>query len=164
MKKKNVLLTQGALIAALYVVLTYCSSVFGLASGAVQIRISEALTILPVLTPAAIPGLFVGCMLSNLLTGSMILDVVFGSFATLLGAIGTYVLRKSRIAYILPPILANALVIPMVLKQVYGLQEATWYLVLTVGAGEVVSVGVLGLLLKKLLWKYRGVLFESYEK
>lgn len=162
--KKNVLLTQGALIAALYVVLTYCSSVFGLASGGVQIRISEALTILPVFTPAAIPGLFVGCLLSNLLTGSMILDVIFGSFATLLGAIGTYVLKKSRFLFTLPPVLANALVIPMILRQVYGLQEATWYLVLTVGTGEVLSVCVLGLLLKQILWKYRGIVFDNYGK
>ena len=70
MKKTSALrLTQAAMIAAIYVVLTYFISAFGLANGAIQVRISEALTILPIFTPAAIPGLFVGCLLSNILTG-----------------------------------------------------------------------------------------------
>ena len=72
--KKVLLIVQAALIAAIYVVLTYFISAFNLASGAIQVRISEALTILPVFTPAAIPGLFIGCLLSNLLTGCMPLD------------------------------------------------------------------------------------------
>ena len=72
MKKTSALrLTQAAMIAAIYVVLTYFISAFGLANGAIQVRISEALTILPIFTPAAIPGLFVGCLLSNILTGCM---------------------------------------------------------------------------------------------
>ena len=97
MKKNNVLfLTQAAMIAALYVVLTFLSNAFGLASGAIQIRISEALTLLPYFTPAAVPGLFVGCLLSNVLTGCALFDVLFGSLATLLGAIGTRILRKSK--------------------------------------------------------------------
>ena len=87
--KKVLLIVQAALIAAIYVVLTYFISAFNLASGAIQVRISEALTILPVFTPAAIPGLFIGCLLSNLLTGCMPLDVVFGSLATQIGACGT---------------------------------------------------------------------------
>ena len=82
----------GGIIAALYVALTYLANLLGLASGAIQVRFSEALTILPVFTPAAIPGLFVGCVLSNILTGCMPLDVLFGSIATLLGAVGTYFL------------------------------------------------------------------------
>ena len=86
--KKVLLIVQAALIAAIYVVLTYFISAFNLASGAIQVRISEALTILPVFTPAAIPGLFIGCLLSNLLTGCMPLDVVFGSLATLIGKNG----------------------------------------------------------------------------
>ena len=79
--KRLALLTQGALIAALYTALTYLINYFGLANGAIQVRISEALTILPVFTPAAIPGLFIGCLLSNLLTGAAIWDIVFGSLA-----------------------------------------------------------------------------------
>ena len=92
--KKVLFLTQAAVIAAIYVVLTIFISAFNLASGAIQVRISEALTILPFFTPAAIPGLAIGCLLSNLLTGAAVYDVVFGSLATLLGAVGTYLLRK----------------------------------------------------------------------
>ena len=162
MKKKNVIrLTQAAMIAAIYVVLTYFISAFGLASGAIQVRISEALTILPVFTPAAIPGLFVGFLLSNLLTGCMALDVIFGSIATLIGAVGTYLLRKTKFAFTLPPVISNAIIVPIVLKNVYGLQDAAWYLVLTVGAGEVISVCILGMILKKVLWKYRNVIFKE---
>ena len=162
MKKKNVIrLTQAAMIAAIYVVLTYFISAFGLASGAIQVRISEALTILPVFTPAAIPGLFVGCLLSNLLTGCMALDVIFGSIATLIGAVGTYLLRKTKFAFTLPPVISNAIIVPIVLKNVYGLQDAAWYLVLTVGAGEVISVCILGMILKKVLCKYRNVIFKE---
>ena len=68
-KKSALFLTQAAMIAALYVVLTYIANLFGLASGVIQIRLSEMLCILPVFTPAAIPGLFIGCLLSNILTG-----------------------------------------------------------------------------------------------
>ena len=162
MRNKNALrLTQAAMIAAIYVVLTYFISAFGLASGAIQVRISEALTILPVFTPAAIPGLFVGCLLSNLLTGCMALDVIFGSIATLIGAVGTYLLRKTKFAFTLPPVISNAIIVPIVLKNVYGLQDAAWYLVLTVGAGEVISVCILGMILKKVLWKYRNVIFKE---
>ena len=74
-------IVHAAMIAAIYVVLTYFISAFNLASGAIQVRISEALTILPYFTPAAIPGLFVGCLLANLLTGAAIYDVIFGARA-----------------------------------------------------------------------------------
>lgn len=148
MKQKIRFLTQAALIAALYVVLTMLSALFGLASGAIQVRLSEALTILPAFTPAAVPGLFIGCLLANTLSGSLPWDIVFGSLATLLGAFGTYLLRRcSRWLAPLPPILANMLVVPVVLKRVYGFEDAYWFLVVTVGVGEVVSAGVLGMLL-----------------
>ena len=96
-------IVHAAMIAAIYVVLTYFISAFNLASGAIQVRISEALTILPYFTPAAIPGLFVGCLLANLLTGAAIYDVIFGSLATLLGAVGTYLLRKHKFLCTLAP-------------------------------------------------------------
>ena len=148
MKQKIRFLTQAALIAALYVVLTMLSALFGLASGAIQVRLSEALTILPAFTPAAVPGLFIGCLLANTLSGALPWDIVFGSLATLLGAFGTYLLRRcSRWLAPLPPILANMLVVPVVLKRVYGFEDAYWFLVVTVGVGEVVSAGVLGMLL-----------------
>ena len=158
MNKKNSILlldlTQGAMIAALYVVLTFIANLAGLASGVIQVRLSEALTILPVLTAAAVPGLAVGCVLANLLTGCAIWDVVFGSLATLIGAVGTRLLRKkSPVLAVLPPILANAIIVPLVLQRVYGVSDAYWYLAMTVGAGEIISCGILGLLLYSSLKK-----------
>ena len=162
MKKSNVLfLTHAAMIAALYVVLTFLSNAFGLASGAIQIRISEALTILPYFTPAAVPGLFVGCLLSNVLTGCALFDVLFGSLATLLGAIGTRILRKSKWLTPIPPIVSNMVIVPLVLTYVYDLPGGIPYLMLTVGIGEVISCGVLGLSLLSVLSKYRTKLFPA---
>lgn len=140
-------LANAAIIAALYVVLTLLSAVFGLSGGVIQVRLSEALTVLPAFTPAAIPGVFVGCLLSNLVTGCLPWDVVFGSLATLIGAVGTYLLRhRSRWLAPLPPILANVLIIPAVLQQVYGVPDSYPFLMLTVGIGEIVAAGVLGML------------------
>ncbi len=162
MKKKSVFyITQAAMIAAIYVVLTIFISAFGLASGAIQVRISEALCILPVFTTAAIPGLFVGCLLANLITGATIFDIVFGSLATLIGAIGTYFLRKTKFAYTLPPVLSNAIIIPFVLKYAYGLEDAWWFLAVTVGVGEIMSICLLGVLLRKLLSKYEDIIFKK---
>ena len=140
-------ITFGGVIAALYVVLTVVANAFGLASGAIQVRISEALTILPVFTTAAIPGLTVGCVLANLITGCAPWDVVFGSLATLIGAVGTRMLRKKPLLAWIPPVIANMAIVPVVLQKVYGVPDAWWYLALTVGAGEVISCGILRLLL-----------------
>ena len=142
-------LAFGGVIAALYVVLTVVANAVGLASGAIQVRISEALTILPVFTTAAIPGLTVGCVLANLVTGCLPWDIVFGSLATLLGAIGTRMMRKKPMLAWIPPVISNMAIIPIVLQQVYGVPDAWWYLVLTVGAGEVISCGLLGVLLHR---------------
>lgn len=146
-------LTFGALVAALYVGLTFVSQVFGLASGAVQLRLSEALTILPVFCPAAVPGLAVGCLLANWLTGCALWDVIFGTVATLLGAVGTRLLRTHKLLAVLPPIAANTVIVPLLLRYVYELDDAMWYLVLTVFLGELISCGVFGTLLRKLLEK-----------
>ena len=140
-------LALSGMIAALYVVLTWLANAMGLASGAVQVRFSEALTILPVFFTAAVPGLTVGCILANLLTGCALWDVVFGSLATLIGAAGTRMLRNKPLLAWIPPVLSNMLIVPIVLMKVYGVPESWFYLVLTVGAGEVISCGVLGLLL-----------------
>ena len=158
---KLALLTQGALIAALYTALTYLANALGLANGAVQVRFSEALTILPVFTPAAVPGLFVGCLLSNLLTGAAIWDILFGSLATLLGAIGTYLLRRHENLAAVPPILANLLIIPFVLKWAYGVSEALPYQFLTIGLGEVISCGALGMILLYALKPHAKALFPQ---
>ena len=159
-QKKAYFITQAAVIAALYVVLTMFINAFNLANGAIQVRISEALTILPYFTPAAIPGLFVGCLLSNFLTGAAIWDIVFGSLATLLGAIGTYLLRKCKWCAPIPPILANTIIIPFVLTYAYGLPGGIPFFMLTIGASEVLSCGILGMILLFALQKYRDVIFK----
>ena len=163
MKTRNSVLymTQAALIAALYVVITWYINAFNLANGAIQLRISEALTILPVFTPAAIPGLFVGCLLSNTLTGCVIWDIIFGSLATLIGAFGTYLLRKTKFIFTLPPVIANMLIVPAVLRYAYGIGDAYWYLMVTVGVGEAISVCVLGFLLRKVLEKSKDIIFKE---
>ena len=149
-------ISLAAAIAALYVLLTFLANAFGLANGTVQIRFSEALTVLPALTPAAIPGLFLGCLLSNLLTGCLPWDVLIGSLATLFGAICTYLLAKlphGKWAAALPPILANTLAIPPVLAFVYHAQGTLPFFFLTVLAGECISCGILGTVLLTALLK-----------
>ena len=155
--KRTKTITQAAIIAALYVVLTFIANAMGLASGAIQIRLSEALTILPYFTPAAIPGLFVGCLLSNILVGDALFDIIFGSIATLIGALGTYLLRKSKWLTPIPPILSNTIIVPLVLIYAYGVSDALPYLMLTVGIGEVISAGLLGMILLKSLEKHRDI-------
>jgi len=162
MRNKKVLrITQAAMIAAIYVVLTVFISAFNLASGAIQVRISEALTILPVFTPAAIPGLFLGCLISNLVTGCMPLDVVFGSLATLIGACGTYALRKHKWLAPLPPIVANAIIVPFVLRYVYLAEGTIPFFMLTVGIGEVISCYLLGSILHRVLDRYKEHIFKE---
>ena len=161
MKNKNVaFLTQAAIIAAIYVVLGVAFAAIG--SGAIQVRIAESLTILPILTPAAIPGLFVGCLISNILSGGIIPDIVFGSLATLIGAIGTYKLGKIKPVFgTLPPILANTIIVPLVLRYGYGQPLPIPYMMLTVGAGEIISCGVLGMILYTALKPMKMRIFGS---
>ena len=141
-------LSHAAMIAALYVALTLVSAALGLSSGAVQVRLSEVLTVLPFFTPAAIPGLTVGCLLANVLTGSLPWDIVFGTLATLLGALGTYALRRfSPWLAPIPPILANAFIVPFVLRYAYGVPDAYPLLAISVGAGELIAAGVFGMIL-----------------
>lgn len=169
MNKKILFITQSAMIAAVYIVLTYFISAFGLASGSIQIRVSEALTVLPYFTPAAIPGLFIGCFLSNILVGSLIPDIIFGSLATLIGAVGTYLLRNHKFALTLPPVIANMLIVPLILKYAYGVPPVFFkgidmtipFLMATVGIGEVISCCILGTILVSSLGKYRGQIFGA---
>ena len=161
MKNKNVaFMTQAAMIAAIYVVLTYVFAPFSF--GEVQIRIAEALTILPVFTPAAIPGLFVGCIVGNILGGAILPDIIFGSIATLIGAFFTYQLRNTnRFLAQLPPIIANTVIVPFVLRYGYGVALPIPFMMLTVGVGEVVGCGVLGLVLYTALNRYKNVIFKT---
>lgn len=160
-KHLNVLfMAQAAMIAALYVVVTLLGASF--AYGQVQVRLSEALTILPVFTPAAIPGVFLGCLISNTLGGCILPDIILGSLATLIGAVFTWKLR-SRSKYLapLPPIIANVLVVPFVLKYGYMMPFPIPLMMLTVGIGEIISCGILGLLLHTVLNRYKGLLFPK---
>ncbi len=169
-KSKILWITQAAMIAAIYTVLTIFISAFNLASGAIQFRISEALCVLPFFTSAAVPGLFIGCLLSNFLTGAMLPDIIFGSLATLLGALGSYALRKHKFLVTLPPVVANAMIIPFVLRFVYmpdvryvfhGIDLALPFYALTVGIGEVISVCILGSVLRKALEPFRQFIFPQ---
>lgn len=160
---------QGAMVAALYVALTWIASIAGLSSMAIQVRISEALCVLPFFLPAAVPGLFVGCLLANLMTGAVVWDILFGSLATLLGALGARGLavlaqradaagrhRHAAVLNVLiplPTVVANTVIVPLILHYAYGLPDALSYLFLTVGLGEVLSAWVLGLLLLRVLKK-----------
>lgn len=158
--KKVTQITQAAMIAAIYVVLTMVAAALGLDRYAVQLRFSEALTILPFFTPAAIPGLYAGCLLSNIMTGCIIWDVIFGPIATLLGALGTWMLRKhSKWLAPLPPIIANTIIVPLVLAYAYQFNGSIPYFMATVGLGEFLSCGVLGMFLLFTLNKYKGKIF-----
>lgn len=161
MKTKIRFLCHGAIIAALYVALTYLSAAFGLSSGVIQCRFSEALCVLPYFTSAAIPGLTVGCLIANLLTGTAVwADIVFGTLATLIGAVGTYLLRRIKWLAPLPPVISNTLILPFVLKYAYNIQDGIGFMMLTVGAGELISVGLLGLLLLLALEPYKNRIFS----
>ena len=141
------------MIAALYAVLTLASHALGLANGQIQVRLSEALCILPLLTPAAVPGLFVGCIISNIITGAALPDIIFGSLATLIGAIGTRMLKSNKYLSVIPPVAANTIIIPLLLYYAYGIRPL-WLSFITVFAGEIISAGVLGILLYNTLVKH----------
>ncbi len=159
-------ITRGAVIAALYVVLTWLAASLGLSGqSAVQVRFSEMLTVLPYFTAAAVPGLTIGCLLANILTGAAVLDIIFGTVATLLGALGTYFLRKYRYLAPIPPIVANTVIVPFVIKAAYvDVTDSLGFLFLTVGAGEIISAGVLGMLLLLALDNQRRYPFMYDEK
>ena len=144
-RKLTLYTTRGALIAALYVLLTLLSSMMGLSSGVIQLRISEAMCILPIFMPEAIPGLFIGCLVSNLLSGGVVWDVVFGSIATLIGAIGARLLKdlphKQKWLATIPTILANMIIVPFVLIYAYGAPDSYFFIAFTVGVGEIICAG-----------------------
>lgn len=150
-------ITQAALISAIYIALTLIANALGLANAAIQVRFSEALTILPVFTSAAVPGLFVGCLLSNILTGCAPWDILFGSLATLIGAIFTLKLKNLKWVASLPPIISNTIIVPFVLSYVYGAEGTIPYLMVTVAIGEIISCAVLGNLLRIALKPHKKI-------
>ncbi len=161
MKNKRILfLTQAAMIAAIYVILTVVFAPISFSVG--QVRIAEALTILPAFTPAAIPGLFIGCLIGNVIGGAVLPDILFGSLATLIGACFTYLLRKqNKFLAPIPPILSNTIIIPLILRYAYGMKHAIAFMMLMVGIGEVISCGVFGMILHASLEKHKNKLFRT---
>lgn len=143
------MIAQGALIAALYVVLTMLSQALGLTSYAVQFRLSEALCVMPFFTAAAVPGLALGCVLANILLASAPWDIALGSFATFIGALVCFIISKrlkeagkSRLAVWLSPIpniIANTAILPPIIKWVYGDAMSLILIAILVLAGEIIS-------------------------
>ena len=190
--RSTLFVTRAALIAALYVILSEVSQLLGLCSGVIQCRISEALTILPAFIAEAIPGLYIGCLLTNIITGCAAWDIAFGPVATLIGAVGTYLIGRAvraraylengdtktsgkksfviflliTIMYVLPPIIANAVIIPPILRHAYGAEDAYWFLICTVAAGEIIACGIFGGLLHAAIVKNPGLrrLLQNPEK
>jgi uncharacterized membrane protein len=136
------------MIAAIYAVL--CILLAPISYAAIQVRIAEALTILPAFTPAAIPGLTVGCLLANILGGCPIMDIIFGTLATLIGAVGTYLLRSRKTLIWMPPVVSNTILVSIFSIYIPFMGESDdslWYIMLTVCIGELISVCILGYLL-----------------
>ena len=165
-KRNALFVAQAGIIAALYAVLTI---VFApISYGMVQFRISEMLCVLPFFTPAAVPGLFVGCLIANLFSiqGMVLSDVVFGSLATLAAAFCTYLIGKLKGKFKLllapfPAVFFNTLIIPFVLKYGYGVEDGLLILALFIFIGEAVSCYALGLPFAFALLKLRPVIFKK---
>lgn len=151
-------MVQAALIAAVYVVIVV--SFAPLSSGLFQLRFSEALTILPALTTAAIPGLFVGCLLGNLLVGAPFVDVVFGSLATLAAAYLSYKLKDRKWLVPLPPVLVNAVVVGIIVRYVYQAPATLFACMAWVAAGQLIACYVMGLPLLAILGRYKEKIFR----
>ena len=164
MKKNTRFLAQAGMIAAIYVALTLISAMFGLASGAIQVRISEMLCVLPIYTAAAIPGVTVGCLLSNIICGGTVYDIIFGTLATLIGVLIAYFIRRIPYLASIPTILSNAIIIPVVLiASGVGGWDLFPYFAATVGLGEVIACGILGTVLVVYMEKHpsaRKMLFK----
>ena len=159
-EQKTSYIVEAGVIAAFYVVLMLTNMEFSGASGLIQVRIAEALCILPCFTAAAVPGLFVGCLIGNIVTGSVIWDVIFGSLATLFAAFLTRQFRNKRYLASVPPIVVNMFVVPIILTKAAGVDQAIGAVSLGIGIGEFLSAGVLGQIVYSVLDKNRSI-FKS---
>ncbi len=155
MNTKTKFLIQSALIAAIYIALTMVLA--PLSYGPVQFRLAEALTVMPALTPAGVPGLFVGCLIANLLGPYGLVDVILGSAATLISALLTYRLREKPLLAPLPPVVVNGIIIGAMLHYVYGVPSLL-LTILWVSVGQLGACYVIGYPLLRLLKPYEGVL------
>ena len=150
-KMKTRFLVQASLIAAIYTALCLVLHPISFGFGGIELRVSEALTLLPVLMPAAVPGLFAGCLLSNLMGGATALDIVFGSLTTLAAALLTRRLRNRPVLAALPPVLLNAAVIGTLLRYAYGVAMPLWLCMLSIGLGQAAVCYAIGLPLLRMM-------------
>ena len=159
--ERNRWIAQGALIAALYVVLTL---VFApISFGPVQLRIAEALAIMPLFTSAAVPGLFIGCIIANMLGGGIVVDVIFGSLATLIGAWSGRQLKHNRWLVPIPAIVSNTLIVPFVLRYGYGIADIPLPLMMVyIAIGETLGCYVLGEILGTALLSRKTEFFRTH--
>ena len=138
---KTKFITRAAIIAALYATIAIVQP---WSSGQIQIRGSEALTVLAGLMPAAIPGIFVGCLITNIFVGAGMLDIVFGSAASLIAAALSWKLRKNKRLVPLPPVVVNAIIVGTIMHYTYG-EFSIWLNMAYVGIGQLVACYGLGL-------------------
>ena len=161
-KLKNTrFLLRAGLIAAAYTALCLIFQPISFGFAGVQLRVSEALTLLPLLTSAAVPGLFVGCFLSNLLGGAMMIDVVVGSLTTLAAALCTRALKDRPVLAALPPVLFNAVIVGWILCCVYAVGMPLWLCMLSVGLGQLAACYGIGLPLMKMMKRIPEKYFEE---
>lgn len=158
--KRTRMMTEAAVICAVYVVLVLLFK--PISFGVIQFRIAEALCILPFFSLSAVPGVTLGCLLGNFFSGAAMPDILFGTLATFIGAILSYKIRNvSKWLVCVPPILANAIIVPFVLQYAYGVTDAYYFLFATVGIGEVLAVGVLGNVLLLALEGRKALIFRT---
>ena len=158
--KRTRMMTEAAVICAVYAALVLLFK--PISFGAIQFRIAEALCILPFFSLSAVPGLTLGCLLGNFFSGAAMPDILFGTLATFIGAILSYKIRNvSKWLVCVPPILANAIIVPFVLQYAYGVTDAYYFLFATVGIGEVLAVGVLGNVLLLALEGRKALIFRT---
>ncbi|MCI5551595.1 MAG: QueT transporter family protein [Clostridiales bacterium] len=138
---KTMFIVRSAVIAALYAALTL--ALYPISFGAVQFRVSEALTLLPIVMPEAIPGLFVGCLVSNLIGSATPWDIIFGSLATLIAAILTYATRRNKILAAFWPVICNTVIVGLVLALTLNLP--VFLTMGEVGLGELAVVYTVGM-------------------
>ena len=138
---KTMFIVRSAVIASLYAALTL--ALYPISFGAVQFRVSEALTLLPIVMPEAIPGLFVGCLVSNLIGSATPWDIIFGSLATLIAAILTYATRRNKILAAFWPVLCNTVIVGLVLALTLDLP--VFLTMGEVGLGELAVVYTVGM-------------------
>lgn len=161
-RRRLIYICQAGVIAALYTAITILIGPLG--NSVIQCRISEALCVLPFFTSAAIPGLTIGCLISNIATGCLWQDIVFGTLATLLGALGGYLLRRVWWLVPLPTVLANTIIMPFVLTYAYHAPEGLLFLMVSIGIGEIISAYVLGVMLLLALRPHAHMIFRGVEK